>query len=167
MTEENNNSEAQAAGNAGQVQFALQKIYLRDLSFEAPLGAEAFRQQWQPKINQDLNTAVNQIEEGLYEVILKLTINVTLAEGDKTVFLVEVQQAGLFAIKGAEGPQLAHILNTACPNILFPYVREVIDNCAIKGAFPALSLPPINFEALFARSVQEAQKRQAADAPLN
>ena len=104
MTEENNNSEAQAAGNAGQVQFALQKIYLRDLSFEAPLGAEAFRQQWQPKINQDLNTAVNQIEEGLYEVILKLTINVTLAEGDKTVFLVEVQQAGLFAIKGAEGP---------------------------------------------------------------
>lgn len=159
MTEENTSPDANQEAQNPNTQFALQRIYLKDLSFESPLGVEAFKQQWQPKINQDINTSVNKVDDSMFEVILKLTINVTL--GDRTAFLVEVQQAGLFLIKGIEGPQLAQVLNTACPAILFPYAREVIDNCAIKGSFPALAIPPVNFDVLFARAMQEAQKAQA------
>ncbi len=141
------------------VQFALQRIFLKDLSFESPMGAAAFKQAWQPKIGQDINTLVNKLENNFYEVILKLTVNVQVEE--KTIFLVEVQQAGLFAIEGVEGGQLAHLLNTLCPNILFPYAREAIDSCAVKGGFPALAIPPVNFDALFARAVSEAQKAKS------
>ena len=158
MTEEvTPQAETEAQGTG--VQFALQRVYLKDLSFESPQGAEAFKQAWQPKIGQDINTTVNKVEDDLYEVVLKLTINVQIEE--KTIFLIEVQQAGLFGIAGVEGPQLAQILNTMCPQILFPYAREAIDSCAVKGSFPALALPPINFDVLFARAVQEAQKAQA------
>lgn len=150
-----------AQQNRQGLQFQLQKIYLKDLSFEAPLGAEAFQQQWQPKVGQELHTAVNQLNESLFEVILKITVNVSL--GDKTAFLVEVQQAGLFTVAGAEGPQLAQIVNTVCPQILFPYAREVIDSSAIKGGFPALALPPINFDMLFARAVNEATRKAQAE----
>ncbi len=141
-------------------QFMLQRIYLKDMSFEAPQGAEAFKQQWQPKIGQDLNTTSKRIDDEHFEVVLKITINVQVE--DKTIFLVEVQQAGLFLVKDIEGQQLAQLLNTMCPQILFPYAREAIDNCALKGSFPALALPPINFDALFARAVaqQKAQTEQ-------
>lgn len=159
MTEENSNPEAAGQNQGAAPQFSVQKIYLKDLSFESPMGVEAFKQTWQPKINQDINTSVNKISDDTYEVILKLTINVTIES--KTVFLVEVQQAGIFGIKGIEGPNLAQVLNTACPGILFPYVREVIDSCAVKGGFPAVALPPVNFDALFMRAMQEAQKAQA------
>lgn len=168
MTESNapEGTASPAEGNSTQqsragLQFQLQRIYLKDLSFEAPLGAEAFKQQWQPKVGQELHTTVNQMDEGLYEVILKITVNVGLA--DKTAFLVEVQQAGLFNVSGAEGPQLAQIVNTLCPQILFPYAREVIDSCAVKGGFPALALPPINFDMLFARAVSEAARKAKAE----
>ena len=149
MTDEN------AAANTTTPQFSLQRIYLKDASFETPLGVEAFRHQWQPKINQDLNTSANKIDDEHFEVILKLTVNVSL--GDKVAFLVEVQQAGLFQVIGIEGPQLTHLMNTACPQILFPYAREAIDNLALKGSFPALALPPINFDLLFARAIAQAQ----------
>ncbi len=142
-------------------QFMLQRIYLKDMSFEAPQGAEAFKQQWQPKIGQDLNTTSKRIDDEHFEVVLKITINVQVE--DKTIFLVEVQQAGLFLVKDIEGQQLAQLLNTMCPQILFPYAREAIDNCALKGSFPALALPPINFDALFARAV--AQQKAQAEQP--
>ncbi len=145
-----------AAEQAGQ-QFAMQRIYLKDLSFEAPMGAEAFRKQWKPQVNQELNTKTNKIEDGLYEVVLTLTITVKLE--DETAFLVEVHQAGLFGIQGIEGQQLAQVLNTVCPNILFPYAREAIDNVITKGSFPALMLPPINFDALFAQAIAQAKQK--------
>ena len=151
--------ETAAAGEQPQaqtLQFQLQRIYLKDLSFESPLGAAAFKQAWQPKINQDLNTAVTKVDDNQYEVVLKITINLELA--GKTAFLIEVQQAGLFMIQGADGPKLAQVLNTLCPQILFPYAREVVDSCALKGSFPALALPPINFDVLFSRAMQEAGK---------
>jgi preprotein translocase subunit SecB len=150
MTDENNSAEG-----ANAPQFSLQRIYLKDCSFETPMGVDAFRQQWQPKISQDLNTSANKIDDDHFEVILKLTISVQLA--DKTAFLVEVQQAGLFMVAGIEGPQLTHLMNTVCPTILFPYAREAIDNLALKGSFPALALPPINFDLLFARAIAQAQ----------
>ncbi len=143
-----------------QPHFSLQRIYLKDASFETPMGIEAFRTQVQPQIHQDLNTAVNPLDDEHFEVVLKLTISVAL--GEKTAFLVEVQQAGLFQCKGLEGIQLAQVVNTVCPQILFPYAREVIDSLAVKGGFPALALPPINFEALFAQALAQAEAQGQA-----
>ncbi len=157
MADENN---AQAQAPAQGPQFMLQRIYLKDMSFEAPQGVEAFKQQWNPKIGQDINTTSTKVDDNHFEVVLKLTINVTME--DKTIFLVEVQQAGLFLVKDIEGQQLAQLLNTMCPQILFPYAREAVDNCALKGSFPALALPPINFDALFARAVAQQQAQQEA-----
>ena len=160
MAEEQNGAAANA--DAQQVQFAMQRIYLKDLSFETPMGADVFKKQWKPAVNQELNTKTAKIDEDLYEVALTLTITVKLEE--ETAFLVEVQQAGLFGIKGLEGQQLAQALNTACPTILFPYAREVIDNIVTKGSFPALMLPPINFDALFAAALQQAQQQAESGA---
>lgn len=143
-------------------QFAMQRIYLKDLSFEAPMGIEAFRKTWKPQVNQELNTKTSKAgDDDLYEVVLTLTITVKLE--DETAFLVEVHQAGLFAIKGIEGQQLAQVLNSTCPSILFPYAREAIDNVLTKGSFPALMLPPINFDALFAQAVAQAKQKAEAE----
>jgi len=161
--EQNTAAETAAATEAPQQQFALQRIYLKDLSFEAPMGAAAFKKQWQPSVNQELNTKTAKIEDGLFEVTLTLTITVKIE--DDTAFLVEVQQAGLFAVNGIEGQQLAQVLNTVCPNILFPYAREAVDNAVTKGSFPALMLPPVNFDALFAQAVAQAKQQQETDAP--
>jgi preprotein translocase subunit SecB len=150
---DDNNTQAQGP------QFLLQRIYLKDLSFEAPQKFHAIKQPWNPKISQDLNTTTAKFDDSHYEVTLKITINASIE--DKTIFLVEVQQAGLFLIKDADGPQLAQILNTVCPQILFPYAREAIDGCALKGGFPALALPPINFDALFARALAQHKQQQA------
>lgn len=130
------------------------------------MGIEAFRKTWKPQVNQELNTKASKAGDDLYEVVLTLTITVKLEE--ETAFLVEVHQAGLFAIKGIEGQQLAQVLNSACPNILFPYAREAIDNTLTKGSFPALMLPPINFDALFAQAVAQAkQKAESETATVN
>jgi len=137
-----------------QAQFAIQRIYLKDLSFETPQGAAAFQKQWKPKINQDLNTKTNKIDEGVFEVSLRVTI--TMADEEETIYLVEAEQAGLFTINGFNEEQMPQVLNTTCPSILFPYLRETLDNIIIKGSFPALMLPPINFDALFASAVQQA-----------
>ncbi|WP_317932423.1 protein-export chaperone SecB [Halioxenophilus sp. WMMB6] len=160
----NNEANSSTEGAAQQVQFAMQRIYIKDLSFEAPMGAQAFRKQWQPSINQELNTKATRIDENLYEVVLTLTVTVKLE--DETAFLVEVQQAGAFTIAGLEGKQLTQALNTACPQILFPYAREAIDSTVTKGSFPALMLPPVNFDALFAQAVAKAQQEAAAN-PAN
>jgi len=160
MAEEQTNetTDTQAEQPKGQ-QFSLQRIFLKDLSFEAPMGANAFRQEWKPEVNQEINTKTTKIDEGLFDVTLILTVTVKLQE--ETAFLIEVHQSGLFAIAGIEGQQLAQVTNTVCPNILFPYAREVIDNTLIKGSFPALMLPPVNFDALFGQAMAQAQKEAA------
>jgi preprotein translocase subunit SecB len=145
---------AAAEATAPEQKFSIQRVYLKDLSFETPQGPAAFQKQWQPKVNQDLSTKSAKIEEGLFEVALRLTI--TVSDGDETIYLVEVEQAGLFAIQGFEDQQMAQIINTTCPNMLFPYARETIDNVLVKGSFPALMIPPINFDALFASAMQQA-----------
>ncbi len=158
MSEQNNpQDETQAAAGPA---FAIQRIYLKDLSFETPMGAEAFTKAFQPQIKQDLNVQANPVEDGLFEVILFLTVTAQM-EG-RTVFLVEIKQAGLFAIQGLEGPAVMQLINTACPQILFPYARETIDGILNRGSFPPLMLPPINFDAVFVQAVEEAQKQAAA-----
>jgi len=159
MTEQTPEAAADENPQASQAQFGLVRIYVKDLSFEAPQGPTAFQQQYQPKINQDLNTQVAKLDDKHYEVVLKLTITVNTPD-EKTLFLVEVQQAGIFAVSGVEGVQLQHLLTSGCPQILFPYARETVDSMAVKGGFPALALPPVNFDALFAQAVAQAKAKE-------
>ena len=144
-----------------QPQFSIQRVYLKDLSFETPQGPSAFKKKWQPKVSQDLNTKTSQVEDGIFEVALRVTINIK--DGDDTIYIVEAEQAGLFNIKGFSDEQLPQVLNTTCPGILFPYLRETLDTVVTKGTFPALLLPPINFDALFANAVKQAEANQNGD----
>lgn len=148
----------QAAGNENdnQPQFALQRIYVKDLSFESPNSPVVFQEQWKPQVNLDLNTTHTKVSDNQYEVVLSLTVTSKIE--DKVAFLVEIQQAGVFLVKGIEGAQLGQMLGAYCPTILFPYAREAIDGIVSKGSFPALMLAPVNFDAIYAQAVQRQQQ---------
>jgi preprotein translocase subunit SecB len=152
--------EQAASQEPAQQQFAMQRIYNKDISFESPSTPTVFKKQWQPKVNVDLNTRSNAIdEEGNFEVVL--TITLTAKMDDETAFLVEVQQAGVFFITGFEGEQLRRILGTTAPTILFPYARENIDSLVVKGGFPPIMLAPVNFDGLYEQALAQ-QAQQAA-----
>jgi preprotein translocase subunit SecB len=145
-------------------QFTVQRIYVKDLSFESPSTPAVFRKQWQPKLNVDLNTRSNAIDgDGNYEVVLSITITAKLDE--ETAFLVEVQQAGIFFVRGFEGEDLRRILGTAAPNVLFPYARETLDSICVKGAFPPIVLAPVNFDAVYQQALLQAQAAAKGGAP--
>jgi len=165
MAEENNQNagaNGQAAGQQDkpQLQFSLQRIYVKDISFEAPNSPAVFQQPFKPKVGLDLNTTSQQVGEGQYEVVVKVTAQVTHSEEGTTSFLAEIEQAGLFRISGIEGQQLEHTLGAFCPNMLFPYARECIDNLVNRGGFPPLMLAPVNFEAIYAQK----KKRESEQA---
>lgn len=142
-------------------QFALQRIYIRDLSFEMPEGPDMFKLKWQPQMNLDINTRHNALDDDNHEVVLTLTLTAKL--DDKTAYLVEVQQAGIFLAKGL-GDQLPQVLGALCPSILFPYAREAIDTAVTKASFPAVMLAPINFDAFYARALEQAKEQGNANA---
>ena len=147
-----------------QQQFAMQRIYTKDISFESPATPDVFKKQWQPAVNVDLNTKSDKIDDnGNFEVVLSVTITAKVDE--ETAFLVEVQQAGIFMIAGIEGEDLRRVLGTAAPNILFPYARESIDSLCVKGGFPPVMLAPVNFEALYQQALAQsaAQASEAAE----
>lgn len=148
-------SEQQAAQN--EPQFAIQRIYMKDMSFETPNSPEIFTKEWQPDVQLDLDNRSTKLEEGVYEVVLSLTV--TAKVEDKTAFLCEVQQAGIFALGNMPEAQMAHMLGAFCPNTLFPYAREAISNVVNRGTFPALNLAPVNFDALFAQYVEQSQQQ--------
>lgn len=141
-----------------QQQFGIQSLYLKDASFEAPMGPSLFTKIWQPKFQVDLNTTSSKFQDTSYEVILRVTVTIKLE--DETAALIEVQQAGLFNIVGIEGEPLRQVLSIVAPNTLFPYVRETIDALCNRGGIPPVKLQPMNFEALYANAVQEAQAQQ-------
>lgn len=159
MTEEQNNGAA--AADESSPQFSLQRIYVRDLSFEAPKSPAIFRQQWEPSVALDLNTKQKGLEGDFHEVVL--TLSVTVKNGEEVAFIAEVQQAGIFLIKNLDPASMSHTLGAFCPNILFPYAREALDNLVTRGSFPALMLSPVNFDALYAQEMQRMQ--EAAEAP--
>lgn len=141
-----------------QQQFAIQKIYLKDVSFESPNAPEVFQDaEWKPEINVQLNTEGKTIVEGVHEVTL--TVTVTAKKADKTAFLVEVKQSGVFQLTGFEQEQLGGMLGAYCPEVLFPFAREAIADLVAKGGFPQLLLSPVNFNALYMQH-QEQQKAQ-------
>ncbi len=152
--------EAQAQEAQPQLQLSIQRIYMKDISFETPNSPEVFTGEWKPNMDLNLGTDTKKIADEVYEVVLKVTV--TVKTEDKTAFLAEVHQAGIFAIKGIEENQLAPIFGIACPNILFPYAREAISDLVNKGSFPQLVLSPINFEALFAQQMQQQQAAKEA-----
>jgi preprotein translocase subunit SecB len=139
-------------------EIALERFYLKDLSFESPRSPDVFREPWQPTMNVDINTRTQALGDDRYEVVLTVTANAKSPQG-KTALIVEIQQAGIFRVKGLEGPRLQRVLATFCPNLLFPYARETLDSVVVKGTFPAIMLAPVNFDALYEQALrQQAQK---------
>lgn len=151
------NTEAATATNeeAAAPQLALQRIFLKDISFESPRSPMVFQEEWKPEIGLELNTKSRQVGEALYEVVLEITV--TVKNASETAFLIQVQQGGLFNISGLDERQLHHALGAFCPGTIFPYARENIDSLCVKGSFPALMLAPINFDALYLESLQNQQ----------
>ena len=141
-------------------QVRLERIYLKDASWESPKSPGIFAENWTPEFQADINTKSNRVEETRFEVVLTVGLNARLGE-DATAFIVEVQQAGLFNIEGVEGETLRKVLGTLCPTTLYPYAREAIDNLTLKGGFPALHLAPVNFEALYAEAVRQQEQQTA------
>lgn len=141
-------------------EFGIQRIYTKDISFEAPQSPAVFQQEWKPELNMQLNTATAQLAENVYEVILKVTVTAT--SNGKTAFLAEVAQAGIFELRSFPKEQIPAVLGTVCPNILFPYAREAVSDLVNRGTFPPLYLSPVNFDALYAEHVAKEGKSGAA-----
>lgn len=142
----------------GEKQFAIQKIYTKDISFETPNSPKVFTQKWEPALDLNLGTHVDPLENSMYEVAL--TITVTVKVGESTAYLVEIIQAGIFSIAGFSEQEMGPMLGSFCPNILFPYAREVISDLVNKGGFPQLILAPVNFDALYMQHLQQHQGNQ-------
>ena len=155
-----NDQEQQPAQQASQLELGIQRVYIKDVSFETPNSPEIFTAEWKPNMDINLGTETKKLSDNIFEVVLKVTV--TVKSEEKTAFLAEVHQAGIFMIKGLEDSQLAPVFGITCPNILFPYVREAISDLVNKGSFPQLVLSPINFEALFAQQVQQQQQSKEA-----
>ena len=146
-------SDEKQQAEQAQGQFGIQKIYVKDISFEAPNSPQGFTEEWNPKSNLELNTNAQGIAEHAFEVVLSITL--TVKNNDKTAYLVEVQQAGIFTIQGFGDNDLRGMLGSFCPNILFPYAREAISDIVTRGGFPQMLLTPINFDALYQQHLQQ------------
>jgi preprotein translocase subunit SecB len=141
-----------------------QKIYLKDVSFESPNSPELFTTKWDPKLGVEINNSVSVLDDDLYEVIL--TITATISVNDKTAFLAEVHQAGIFVLKGHEPDTLQRVQQVYCLNTLYPYACAALSDLATKGGFPQLLLPPMHFGSLYAQKLQknlDAQEKPSGD----
>jgi preprotein translocase subunit SecB len=162
MSEENTQGGNPAAANGqGQGQnVSLQSVYVKDLSFEAPNGPFVSAQSQDPKIQLNLNTASSPVGTDVHEVVLTVTLEAK--NGDVPVYIAEVKQGGVFAVQGFGADDTRRILGSFAPNVLFPYIRQTVSDMISKGGFPPFFLPPVNFDALYERSLQERAAQQAA-----
>ncbi len=151
---------AGATGDGSERRFRIQKLFLKDVSFESPASPGIFSRdsEIQPKVSMQLNTENRRVGEDLYEIVLGVTV--TSADDEQTAFLVEVKQGGLFEISGFPDMEHAHAIGSYCPSILFPFAREVVAGLVQKGGFPQVSLQPVNFDALFAQQLQREKQRR-------
>ena len=156
MAEEQNPPGAEQA--ADQMQFQLQKIYVKDVSFELPNAPEVFKDSGQAEISMNLSQRVNDVSDDIFEIVL--TVTVTAKTGENTAYLAEVHQAGLFLIKGFTEKNHHTVMNTLCPHTLFPYASRTITCLIAHGGFPPLVLQPINFEQIYAQRLAEANAQQ-------
>lgn len=160
-TTSNDNLQDQKQNGAASVEnkgpgFGIQRIYVKDLSFETSNTPAIFKETWQPSIDLDINSTTHKVEDNVFEVVLRITA--TAKSEEKTAFIAEVQQAGIFIIQGINEQQLHHMLGSYCPNILFPYAREVISDMILRGSFPPLYLAPVNFDAVYEQQMKPQQK---------
>ena len=164
MADENQVAAEQAEAQTP-FEMQIQRIYVKDVSFEAPNLPHIFQQEWKPQLGFELDTETSQIGDDLYEVTLHINVETKLEDSNDVAFICEVKQAGVFSIKGLEGVQLAHCLAAQCPNVLYPYARELIASLVNRGTFPALNLSPVNFDALFLDYLerQQAENGEAAN----
>ena len=155
-------AEEQIAG--AERRLAILKIYMKDFSFESPRSPAVFRtEDWQPNVNLNLRSAHAALDGDLHEIVLTVTVEAKEKESEKTLFLVELHQGGLFEIVGYQKEEVAVLIGSICPNILFPYVRESVAEIVRKGGFPEFVLQPINFDALYLQQLQ-LQKSQSGKA---
>lgn len=157
MTEQNQATEQQEQ----EVVFQIQRIYVKDVSFEAPNLPQIFQQEWEPNLSFDLSTEAKELGDNLYEVTLNISAETTLEKSGDVAFICEVKQSGIFAISGLEDMQMAHCLTSQCPNILFPYARELVASLVNRGTFPPLNLSPVNFDALFMEHLRRIEEDEA------
>ena len=155
----NADSQPQAAPEAATAQFSIERIYIKDLSLENPGAPQSFQMSAAPQVEIGLRTRAEAVAQDTYECVL--TITVTARSGDKTVFLVEAAQAGVFVIRGVPANQLQPVLAVHCPAVLFPYARETVASATMHAGFPPVHLAPINFEALYQQQLAQA----SAEAP--
>jgi preprotein translocase subunit SecB len=152
-------NEATGAPVAG-VQVSLQTVYLKDCSYESPNGPRMpNNQSWEPKFQLNMNTSGGELAPDVREVLLTITLEAK--QGDATLYLVEVKQAGVFTIAGASEEDMKRLIGSFCPSVLFPYAREVISDLITKGGFPNFLLPLVNFDALFAQASEQPQQGSA------
>jgi len=163
MTEQTNHDHAATQEEAVEQQFAIQKIYLKDVSFESPQAPDIFvATEWSPEVNVQVANNARQLGEGVFETAL--TITATATHNEETIYLAEVQYAGIFTVAGFDEASTQQILGAYCPNLLQPYIRETVSDLVMKGGFPQLVLQPINFDHLYAQHVEE-QLGQAQGRP--
>lgn len=149
--------------NPTQPAFSVEKLFVKDLSIEVPNAPKIYLERDPPQIEIQMNNAANPIDDGYYVVLL--TVTVTAKLGDKSVFLVEATQGGVFQIRNVPQPEMEVVLGVTCPNILFPYVREVISDAVVRAGFPPVVLAPMNFEAI--HQARQQSQAQAAAAPTH
>ena len=157
-------AESESAGGekVDSVQLRLERIYLKDASFESPQSPAVFEAQWNPEMSVDINTrtqplAADDAAADGQRVEVVLTVTAQAKSDEQPAFIIEVQQAGVFVVSGANNDVLRRVLGTVCPNTLFPYVRETVDALATRGGFPALQLSPVNFDALYQAALEQQQ----------
>lgn len=152
------NPEAAAAAQAGTAQFQIQKLYTKDVSFEVPNAPQVFQQEGQADVKMSLSQRVEGLGENMHEVVLTVTVTATV--GDKTAYLAEVAQAGIFTVSGFNEQATHAVMNTLCPGTLFPYARQTISSLITDGGFPPLTLQPVNFDQLYAQRMQQLAEEQ-------
>jgi preprotein translocase subunit SecB len=146
-------------------QFSIQKIYTKDISFETPNSPKIFTEKWEPKVDFNLGTNVQPLDNSMYEVTL--TVTVTVKCGDMTAYLVEVCQAGIYSLNGFSDEEMGPMVGSFCPNILFPYAREAVSDLVAKGGFPQLLLAPVNFDALYHQHLQQLKQQAPGSNQVN
>ena len=139
--------------------FTIEKIYVKDLSLEVPNAPQVFLERDTPKVDIQIGTRASTLDDGHYEVVL--TVTATAKLGDKTVFLIEAHQAGIFQVRNLPRESIEPVLGVTCPNILFPYARETVSDAIVRAGFPPFLLAPVNFEALYQQRMQQAQPAPA------
>jgi preprotein translocase subunit SecB len=158
MAEEQNPQQADPQGAVPGAQFQIQKLYTKDVSFEIPNAPQVFQDAGQAEVKLNLSQRVQELDANNHEVVLTVTVTATV--GEKTAYLAEVAQAGIFMVSGLNEQGMHAVINTLCPNTLFPYARSTISNLVADGGFPPLVLQPINFEQLYAQRMQQAAAEQ-------